>query len=62
MDHDIIKLEPCHCGGEIINLLKDYDETVFVCHKCGYEVMATELWNLYMRLKHPFISCPIIRH
>lgn len=45
-------LKPCHCGGEVMHLIRDEEESIIECQKCGEITDIEKLWNAQSN-KHP---------
>lgn len=38
-------LKPCHCGGEVMHLIRGEEESIIECQKCGEVTDIEQLWN-----------------
>lgn len=38
-------LKPCHCGGSVSHLIRDEEESIIKCDKCGEVTDIEQLWN-----------------
>lgn len=48
-------LKPCHCGGEVMHLIRDEEESIIECQKCGEITDIKQLWNERSN-KHPSLD------
>lgn len=39
------ELKPCECGGEVMELIRDEEESIIECQKCKKVWTISELWN-----------------
>lgn len=44
------ELISCECGGDVMHLIRDEEESIIECNKCQKAIGIEELWNSYKSL------------